>query len=271
MKTNLEYLSALLGFFLPLYLIVIASMRGFFNRYTPFYIFLTSRLLLDFILWMTLLRFGYGSTEYRFIYYLTGILGILLTVYIVLYLYIEILKDYPSLRFTVGMFLLTSFIFLGSFILIEVLNSSQPSLAALYKKASLYFDIANGVLLAALSIFVLAFRLPIGLNLGGMLSGFTFSIVSLTTLQLLYHYKIPFPYSYITPFCYFTTLAIFVATLSAHRPGNILYVHPFLKLKVDTAVFLFLNKYGLWNRFTDTYFFKFFKYTMDFDELQHAK
>ncbi len=93
----------------------------------------------------------------------------------------------------------------------------------------------------------------------------------MTTLQVLHHHKIPLPYPYLAPFCYFTMLAIFVATLSAHRPGNILYVHPFLKLRVDAAIFVFLNKHGLWNRYTDTYFFKFFKRTIDFDELQHAK
>lgn len=239
----------------PTYLLLIGATRGLVRRYAFFYVFVSNFLIFDFLRWLALFRFGFNSPEHRFVYFSTHIVGEALYILVLLWLYALVLRPYASLRLSALTAITVSAVVITGRVIYSALGSSD-FLAGFYN-AAWYFHAMESFFLLFLSAGVLLFRLPLGLNVRGMLAGFTVQVAGLGVLESLWlsGHSMPFLYLYLAPACYFTMMAILCITLRQPSPGREDFEHPFLKYRIDAPLFPILVRAGLWNKYTYQIFY----------------
>lgn len=212
---------------------------------------LTADLLRGIAIW----SFGFASKEHVFVYQVTGLINEVFAFLVVLWLSAMILEPYPSLWLTAAVLMVSSFLTLSIWLGISAVGQADI-LGYLFKTALFSFHSLDAIFLLALNTIVLIFSLPVGLNVRGMLLGFSIQIAGLGMLQAAARLGWSMPSTYLAPGLYYLTLVVFVTTISTYQPGFVKYEDVFLKKKLDAPLFPILVRARLWNRHTYRLFYK---------------
>ncbi|MBI1747164.1 MAG: hypothetical protein HYR55_11320 [Acidobacteria bacterium] len=257
---------------LPSYLILIAAYKGFFRHYTILYMYLFAATLCTGLGALALWVFGINSNFYSYSFYFSKAPLILFKFLVICWLFWYLFsRDYPSVRFSfLLVFLVTIAIFLLYFSTVPHTGAcpcrSRDVLAHVTYCIEQYFTAAQMLLLTIFGALVIVFRVSIDNHLKGISLGLAASFIlnfgyrwlrTVSSNQLITYFH-PVPYlGMLIIFCFYLSSEVGLKSQCTAR-----------RLKrIDDRLFDALVTTGLFNRFTDRYFFGFFdrKTPADFD------
>ncbi len=232
----------------PLYIVLTGASRGLISRHMIFYVYLIQLIAADAVSWMAFAYYG-PSSEYAAVYRMVGLVTEVFGMLVVIWLAGRILRPYPSLRLSVLIVMFTSYLVATGWIWLVAFDEPNV-LRALHRRVTWDLRVFDSLFIALLTLLVIGFKLPVGMNLRGILGGYGLHVLGLCLIETAKRLGWLVPPPYLGPATYFVMLGILMITLRQYRPGNQYYVHPFLMDKIDVPLFPILVRAGIWNRYT---------------------